>query len=348
IESFRERIQINGTYISEEDLAKELEPIRQLSDHDKIEHPTEFELITALAFAYFKHKQCDVIVLEVGLGGRFDATNVIDTPLASVITSISLDHTEILGDTIAKIAYEKCGIIKRNGVTITAPGQHPDALHVIQKTCSNQNNSLFSPELKNVKILSETIEGTTVLYNGQQLRIPLCGRHQICNFLTAFEVLSVVSKNGLPLSLQTAISGMEKVTFPARMECLCKEPLVLVDGAHNPAGISALADSIKRFFPNQPITVIMGILADKDYAICIQQIASLSSHFIALEPQNPRALALDDIRKIAEKYAKHTIACKTYQDALDKAYFLTRKNGAILICGSLYLAGPMRTLFQKK
>lgn len=342
IEDFCERIQINNQYIAHEDLADELEALLPVLEASKSEHPTEFELITALAFAYFARQNCDIVVLEVGLGGRFDATNVIPAPLVSVITSISLDHTAILGDTVKKIAFEKCGIIKQGGETVTSPGQTQGVLDVITGICKERGNALHIPRLEQAQILEENIYGTKLSYAGHLFTIPLCGRHQIANFLTAFETIRVLNTRGLHIPLQKAIDGMAQVTFPARMERLHNQPLVLLDGAHNPAGTAALADTIRRYLAGKRITVIMGMLADKDYSHGIANIAPLASRFIAVRPDSPRALDAQETARVAASCGADAVCFGSLEDAFTDAWAHTGLEDVLLICGSLYLAGPMR------
>ncbi|MFT9056531.1 MAG: folylpolyglutamate synthase/dihydrofolate synthase family protein [Ethanoligenens sp.] len=346
IEDFCERIQIDGRYIAYQELADELEQLLPYLNTGEEEHPTEFEIITALAFAYFARHSCDVVVLEVGLGGRFDATNIIHTPFASVITSISLDHTAILGGTLEKIAFEKSGIIKPGGVTITSPGQAPAVLDVISKCCAERGNALHIPQIERVEIKQESIDGTKLCYGGQPLTIPLCGRHQISNFLTAYETLRVLNTRGLDISMQKAVDGMARVTFPARMERLHTRPLILLDGAHNPAGTAALADAIKRFLAEKPITVIMGMLADKDYAKGIGNIAPLATRFIAVRPDSPRALDSCATARTASAFCANTSYFDVLEDAFTDALAHTGADDVLLICGSLYLAGPMRRIVR--
>lgn len=346
IEDFCERIQINGRYIGHAELANELETLIPFLEASEEEHPTEFEIITALAFAYFARQNCDVVVLEVGLGGRFDATNVIPAPLASVITSISLDHTAILGDTVEKIAFEKCGIIKSGGVTVTSPGHASGALKVIARICEERGNALHIPQLEQAQILKEDIYGTTLSYAGHFLSIPLCGRHQISNFLTAFETIRVLNARGMHVPLQKAIDGMARVAFPARMERLHNRPLVLLDGAHNPAGTAALADTIRRYLAGKRITVIMGMLADKDYRHGIANIAPLASRFIAVRPDSPRALNPHETARAAASFGADAVCFDSLEDAFTDAWTHTGAEDVLLICGSLYLAGPMRHIVR--
>lgn len=346
IEDFCERIQIDGQMIAHEELADELSRLLPHLDQEDYEHPTEFELITALAFAYFARHACDVVVLEVGLGGRFDATNIIDTPLVSVITSISLDHTAILGDTVEQIAFEKCGIIKAGGVTVTSPEQATGAQNVISRICSERGNPLIIPNLKQAHIQQEDLSGTKLIYKDQPLSIPLCGHHQVINFLTAYEAICALNTRGLTIPLQKAADGMAHVSFPARMERLHDQPLILLDGAHNPAGTAALADTIRRFLANRRLTVIMGMLADKEYRKGIGHIAPLASRFLAVRPDSPRALDPQETARVASTFCAESRACATLEEAFNDAWAHRVSSDVILVCGSLYLAGPMRRLIQ--
>lgn len=341
VTDFRERIQIDGEYITPADLTAGVEHIKPIIEElaRSYEQPTEFEIITALALNYYKEKGCDAVVLEVGLGGRFDATNIIKKPLVSVITTISYDHTDILGDTLDKIAFEKSGIIKEGCATVTSPGQAPEALSVIKDICVKRYNKLVIPEIGSVKILNEGIGGTDILYDSQHIHIPLAGRHQICNFITAYETLNLLRSN-FDISDENIAQGMAKVKFPARLEVLNKQPLILLDGAHNPSGASALADSIGRYLKEKPV-VIMGMLADKDYKTAIEIVAPLAKAFIAVRPDSPRSLDPKATAEVAGNYCGNTTFSEDYKQALHSA--VESSQGApIIICGSLYLAGGMR------
>jgi dihydrofolate synthase/folylpolyglutamate synthase len=347
VNDFCERIQINGEKIPHNELAAETERIMPYVEKasESCGQVTEFELITALAFDYFKRQNCGLVVLEVGLGGRFDATNIIDKPLVSVITSISYDHTAILGNTLAKIAFEKCGIIKNGGITVTSPSQNPEALEVIMRTCAERANTLIMPSLSSVKILSEDILGTSIDYGGMNLHIPLAGRHQIENFTTAVETIRALRQQGINIKDEEITEGMSKLHFAARTEILCKNPLVLLDGAHNPSGAAALADTLKRYLKQKPV-LIMGMLADKDYETSIAALAPIAKDLIAVKPDSPRALEPEKTALTAKKYCKNVSYCYDYSEAFCRALNLAG-DAPIVICGSLYLAGGMRSIVLK-
>ncbi|MBW7573778.1 bifunctional folylpolyglutamate synthase/dihydrofolate synthase [Caproiciproducens sp. AGMB10547] len=344
VTDFCERMQINGEMIGHEELSALVEKIfplvEQMAANGEI--ITEFELITALAMEWFAQEQCDVVVLEVGLGGRLDATNVISTPLVSVITSISLDHTAILGDTLAKIAYEKCGIIKDNGVTVCYPGQNPEALAVIRSTAEERKNRLVIADTDSVEVLSMNISGTGLEYRGLLVSLPFIGEHQIKNAVTALAVIEELKKMGYHIADHSIEAGFSSASFPARMEVLSADPLIVLDGAHNPDGTAALAGAVKKYLGNKKIIAIAGMLADKDVSGAVGNFTGLFSRVFTLAPNSPRAL---DAKALAEKFQSIGANAEPTENAdaaLAKALSLLNADSALLICGSLYLAGDIR------
>jgi dihydrofolate synthase/folylpolyglutamate synthase len=344
---FCERIQIDGQKISEADVAAEIGYIKPLVEKvaESFEHPTEFEIITAAAFDYFKKQSLDVVVLEVGLGGRFDATNIIKSPLAAVVTSISLDHVDVLGGTLRKITAEKCGIIKEGAVAVSSPDQAPEALDVIKKTCDCKGCQLVIPDLNLARVLNESINGLDMEYKGRRLHIPLAGTHQVNNFTTAYEALDALrGQFGYEIGDEDIVKGFAAVRFPARMEILGRNPLVILDGAHNLAGMRALADSVVKYLKPRTLAVIMGMLGDKDYLGSIALIAPLADSFTAVTPKSTRALDADKTAEIAAKFCGRVRSerdpVKAFREALSDA----GNDGAVLICGSLYLASEMRKI----
>lgn len=351
VTDFCERIQIDGRMISHKELAAVTEkiiPLAQSVAHS-IEALNEFEIVTAIALDYYRSQGCDAVVFEVGLGGRFDATNVIGTPLVSVITPISYDHTEILGDTLGKIAFEKCGIIKPGGVTVTSPGQREEAFEVIRDTALRRKNALIIPDITQAKTIREDITGSDIEYRGVKLRIPLCGKHQIANFITAYESVKAACKRlGRTISDEAIREGFAEVSIPARLETLSKSPLVLLDGGHNPSAIDVLTGVMDRYLTGRKITAVMGICRDKDYEKAIPAVARRAAHFIAIRPDSPRALEAEETVSAASAYCDDCRPCDDMRKALDTALEFAGPDGAVVICGSFYLAGPMRDLAVKK
>lgn len=344
VSDFCERMQINGEVIPHAELAELVEAtfplVEQMAQNGEI--ITEFEFITAIAMQWFAQKHCDVVVLEVGLGGRLDATNVINTPLVSVIASISLDHTAILGDTVEKIAYEKCGIIKENGVTVCYPDQPPQALEVIRKIAEERHNRFVLAGMNSVVKLSANITGTGLEYRGLLIHLPFIGEHQVKNAVTALAALEVLKQTEFHIADHSFEAGFSSASFPARLELLSLSPLVLLDGAHNPDGTAALAAAVKRYLGGKKVFAVMGMLADKDVTAAVKNLSGLFSHVITLTPSNPRAMSAQEMAKLWRTLGTDADAADSVDEALQKAFSLADGDGAVVICGSLYLAGEVR------
>lgn len=344
--TFRERIQVDGQMIPEEEMAKLCEEI-QLAVEKMTQSgiaPAEFEVVTALGMLWFAKQNCDVVCLEVGLGGRLDATNVIDQSLVSVICAIGYDHTQILGDTLQKIAFEKCGILKPGGICVSYPQQDPEALAEIMAQCAQKENRLIIPNAKSVEICTESILGSRFYYHGLTFELPLAGRHQIYNFLTAFSAIEAVKLQGFAISDKNITDGIAKVVFPARMEQISVEPLVILDGAHNLQGCEALAKAMP-LTPKKKV-VIMGMLRDKDWLHAAARIAQEAEMFFAVSPENPRALPAGELAAAIEGIAGKVKAFSTIESAVDAALPLLEKDAALFCCGSLYLASQARPILM--
>lgn len=349
--SYRDSMYVNGVMISKEEFAKTIDVIK-----NKVEilaargiYPTEFEILTAAAFLWFKTKGCDVSVIETGMGGRLDATNVIEKPLVSIITAISRDHTAILGDTIADIAREKCGIVKPAGITACYPIQEAAAWEVIKKAVQEKNNKLVIPQIDNLNYVEHGLLGSDISYNGVEFHLPLLGKHQAINAITALEaVLSLKKYYNIVITEEQLKNGMEIVCMPARQEVLKKKPLILLDGAHNLQGIEALAHTMKNNLNSKKTVVVMGMLKDKQYEKCIKEIALLCEKFIAVRPESERALDQKITAQAAAKFCGDVSEFDDYGKAYADAVRFTGKDGAVVICGSLYLAGPIRKLILGK
>lgn len=340
--NFRERIQINGEYIKEKELANltyEISKIVPEVEKEVEDNITEFEFITALMFAYFKEQNCDVVILEVGLGGRLDSTNVITKPLASVITQIALDHIVVLGDTIDKIAYEKCGIIKADCPVITTSHQNPRALPVIEKIAKDKNSPLKIAHIslaENVKIAPY---GSEFTYKGMNITVNLAGRHQIENMTAAAETALA-----LGVSKTAIVRGIANTKFPARLEILSRSPLVILDGAHNENGADVLANYLDEH-KLTPVTLI-GMMADKNCEAVVKKIASRSKAVFAVKVEgNPRTETAENLSQIAGEYCVNSFTAENYGYALSLAFQRCKKtNLPLLICGSLYLASDIRDM----
>lgn len=347
---FRERLQINGKMIEKEDFAELMDKIKPLVEKLSAENlqPTEFEVITAAAFLYFAEQKCDVVVLEVGLGGLLDSTNVIRTPLVSVIASVSMDHMNILGNTLGEIAEQKCGIIKENGVTVSYPLQQEEVLNKIRETSNSKNNKLLIPDMRNVNVIEQTISGTYIMYNNLELNIKLIGNHQIANCITAVTAVLAAKDRGLTkIDEKSIILGVSSARIPARMEVFDGKPLVILDGAHNADGIEVLAEGLKKYLSGRKIHAVMGMMADKEYLIALKEILPLCESLITTTPSNPRALSADDLMKCALPYGKKCTAINDPKEAYLYALKNTPPEDVLLVCGSLYLASDVRSVISE-
>ena len=338
--AFNERIQINGEYISDSELAEYTKFVKKAAEKIATEdNPiTEFEFITALSFKYFADKACDIVVLEVGLGGRLDATNVIKAPLASVITRLDLDHTAILGDTIEKIAAEKCGIIKKGSHVITTADNDAKALEVIEKTSDYQSCSYTLTNPKQAEIIENSIKGQAFKYKNYLYNIKLLGKHQVSNALTAIETVEKAFPN---IPKNVIAKGLLKTDFPARCEVISKDPVLILDGSHNPNGTAALNEVLNELKINDA-TAIVGFMADKDVKYAIGKVANHFSKMITVEVgSNPRTMSANELAEICEGFCSDSVAANSYMEAISLAKMA---NKPIIVFGSLYLSSDIRPL----
>lgn len=345
ITDFRERIQINGEMISKKVLAEAVEStfplIEQLQSEGIV--ITEFEYVNALEFYIHANENCDVVVLETGMGGLLDCTNVIKPPLCSVITTIGLDHTAVLGDTIEKIASQKCGIIKSGSAAVTSV-QDENAMNVIEQTANRLDVPLVKSESIKISVKSESLEGSVFEYNGREISLGLAGEHQLENAKTALAALESVRSRGLlEISNDNISKGISKAVNPARLELLSKNPVVILDGAHNPNGIEALKSAVKKFLDDKKIICIMGMLSDKDIDSSIRLLEGVFESVYTVPVDNPRAISSQELAEKCRGCFKTVTAFDSAEKAFDKAFDEAQKSGkAVLICGSLYLAGEIR------
>lgn len=341
VTDFRERIQLNGEMIEENELADCVEKVKTAIEiiSEKGIQPTEFEAVTAAAFVYFKKKKCDYVVLEVGLGGRLDSTNIIDQSCVSVITSVSFDHTAILGDTIEKIASEKAGIIRENGKTVIYPFQDLSALNVIKGVCEKKNNSVSFPDLSALTIGEETLFGTEIEYKNLKFNLKLAGKHMVYNAVTAIEA---VFSSGIDLDDKKTVEGIESTVMPARMELIKGNPVILLDGGHNEGCAKALSEFLAKHLSGKKIIMLSSMMADKDYNSYLSKVAVSADIFIATKANVPRSLDSDELMKNAEKYCNNCISNSNLAEAVEKALTLINDECALVVCGSFYLAGEIR------
>ena len=333
---FRERIQIDGEFIAKSDLARLTERVRTAVNGN--DYLTEFEFITVLAFLYFGEKNCDVVVLETGLGGRLDATNVIEKPLVSVITRIGLDHTKVLGDTVPLITAEKCGIIKNCSPVVTPASQLPEALAVIENSCREKQSPLFKVETPSFSSLSPF--ETCIDMDGNKYNLGLTGAYQAENAVLA----AAAVKAAFPKIGQKDLkNGLENARFPARFEVISRNPLVILDGAHNPCGAAALATALKNTGLSR-LVAVCGMMADKEVSRVLETVSPFLSSVVCLSvTSNMRSLPGEKLAEKASAFCPSS-AANSCDEALNSAAETLKKENAegILVFGSLYLAGEIR------
>lgn len=360
LEDFRERIMVNGVMIPVQSLCRLARQVRAACQDmvsEGHEHPVQFELITAIAFLYFAEASCQYVSLEVGLGGRYDATNVV-VPDVSVITTVSLDHTEVLGNTLPEIAFEKAGIIKM-GVPVVTGVTEKAALDVIRAEATRAGSNLIvvgsSPGYDVTwDETSYSIEGQAISVRGpgfqyENLRIPLLGRHQQLNAAVALSALNVLRRSGVDLAEDAIRQGMASTVWPGRLEVMSRAPLVILDGAHNPDGARMLKDFL-RDVPRKRLICVLGVLGDKLYRQITDSISPLCDHIITTTPSSPRALPPDQLAREVKRvnaYADIEIEPEPAR-AIDRAMAIASSDDLVLCCGSLYLVGPIRAHLRSR
>ena len=347
ISEFNERIRFNGENISNEDLIEVTEFIKPIADamEDK---PTEFELITAIGFEYFKRKGCDTVILEAGLGGRLDSTNIIKTPILSVITGIALEHTEILGDTVEKIAAEKAGIIKA-GVPVIFGGNDEAAGRVIAQKALEMGSSYEKVDRSSLKIEKADLDGSVFSFNQRSsLKIPLLGTYQTYNAANVLTAVDVLQKNGYDISENAIKIGLSKAKWSARFEIISKNPLVIYDGAHNPQGVDNAVKSVLQYFEGERVCIISGVMKDKDYTYMAERIASVAHKVFTVTPDNPRSLDAKEYAKVFSKLSIDSEGYSTIDKAAEAAVKYCKDNGKALVClGSLYMYADVKAAILK-
>ncbi len=343
IVDFRERIQINGEMISEETLNDAVEKTFPIIEKLRAEGCiiTEFEYVMALEFYIHKNAGCDVVVLETGMGGLLDCTNVIKPPLCTVITKIGLDHTAVLGDTIEEITLQKCGIIKNGSPAVTA-SQLDEAMAVIEKNCVDKNVRLIKSEDINLNVLSETIYSTVFEYNKLKIELNFIGEHQLENAKNALACIEVLREN-YTISDDNIIDGFKNAVNPARFELMSENPLIILDGAHNPDGINALKNAVEKYNPKKSAVLILGMLADKDSKSSIKILKGLFDTVYTVPVNNPRTLSSEKLAWECKPYFKNVKVFGDVKSALDSAVTYAEETDSLLvIAGSLYMASEVR------
>ena len=359
IEDFRERIQVCGEYITEEALCRITARVRDAADSME-DHPSQFEIITAIGLLYFAEKNCNIVVLEVGLGGIFDSTNVIDAPEVAVITNIGLEHTEYLGNTLAEIARNKCGIIK-SGADVVCYENAAEVMDVVRRVCEEKGCPLHIARYSRIQLIEKGLEGQTFRFLHDQapasqdiaisadepLRLGLLGEYQLHNAATALTIVEALRGRGWKIPQEAVCQGLAEVRWPARFEVLSRHPLFILDGGHNPQCAEALAESLREYLPdrNSDLTdresdlpgrkadlgkkavFLMGMLADKDYRAVIDIISPFAAGFVCLTPDSPRALPAEKLAAELQERGFYAKPCGTAAEGIKEALSLAVRLG---------------------
>ena len=352
IQEFGERIQINGENIPGERLAEITEWVKAIADAME-DHPSQFELVTAIALQYYREENCDIVVLEVGMGGALDSTNAIDAPEVAVITNIGLEHTEYLGNTLEEIAATKGGIIKA-GSRCVCYDSAPEVVSTIQGICEGLEVPLTLTDYSRIGFISGDLKGQVFTWEERpeggapiqtEYRLPLLGKHQLHNAAVVLETVENLRARGWDISEDSVRRGLAEVKWPARFEVLSFDPLFILDGGHNPQCAEALTDALKQYLEGRRIVFLLGVLADKDYETILDMMMPFADEFVCVTPLSDRALPAEDLAQvIAGKGGKASVA-SDISTGVTKALELTSDGRCVVAFGSLYLAGAVRTVF---
>lgn len=344
---FHERMQVNGAEISDEELGEITQFVKPLAEAME-DHPTEFELVTAIAMEFFARKHCDIVVLEAGMGGAMDSTNVIHAPEVAVFTNIGLDHTEYLGNTLEAIAETKAGIIKEGTQVVYYPvSESVDAVY--HRIAREKHVPVHPAQFDAITPKTHSLEGQTFDYRERKdLFLPLLGSHQLYNAAVAVTVADVLKGRGWRITEENLRDGLRDVRWPGRFELLRKDPVFVVDGGHNPQCMAALARNLREYLPGVPLTALTGVLADKDYVDMYRLVEPYITRFVAVTPGNPRALPAAKLAETLAQFGKPVCTCETVKEGVEKAISLTGAGEAVIAFGSLYMVGEIRDAAMEK
>ena len=341
---FNERMQINGRQIEDDDLARIMTEIQPVADAME-EHPTEFEVMTAAAFKWYAENECDIVVLECGMGGRDDATNVIKSPEVAVIMNIGLDHTHVLGNTVEEIAENKAGIIKGDCQTVIY--QQQDSVEkIIKERCEQQGAQLRIADFEDIEPEFDSIEGQVFTYKGNQYAIPLLGAHQRRNASVVIEVAEALREKGYSIDQDELEHGLYSVFWPARFEVVNEDPYFVVDGGHNPQCATTVVENLADYFPDMKHIMLVGVLKDKDYESLFRILNLAADEYVCVTPASERALDAKDLAEHLKKYNKNVTVCQSIEDGVFTAQEIAKeKEGMVCAVGSLYMSGTIRDCF---
>ncbi len=343
---FNERMQVNGEPISDKELVDITAWVRPLAQSME-ESPTEFELVSCIAFEYFKRNACDIVVLEVGMGGALDSTNVISAPEVAVITNIGLDHTEVLGNTVEEIALTKAGIFKTGCDAVVYRGT-PSVEAVFEQVCAEKNISLTKADFEGLQLISHGLEGQTFHCGARKnIFLPLLGDHQLHNAAVVLAIADALIARGWKISEENIYDGIATVSWPGRFDIMQKEPLFIIDGGHNPQCIDALVKNIQDYLSDKRVIALTGVLADKDYADMYRPVMDLVEEFVCITPPNPRRLDANLLAQYLMQAGAKATACGSILEGVQTAIDKAGSDGAVLCFGSLYTIGDIRNALEE-
>ena len=351
--SYREIWQINGKAVSEEAYAALMEKVKTacLTLTEKgLPHPTSFEIETVAAFLYFKEENCDLVLLETGMGGNLDATNIIKNTKLAVLVSISMDHMSFLGNTLEEIAQKKAGIIKPGCRTVTTR-QKSEAIKVITKTCEQLGVSCTIADPDEAVLGQESVFGQSFTYEGQKFDISLAGVYQKENAVLALKALEILDELGWHTTMEQRKDGLSHTSWKGRFTVICRKPLFIVDGAHNAGAADKMEESIRHYFNGKKLIYIMGVFADKEYKIVLEKTAHFAEKIYTIEtPDNPRALPAEELAKAAREFNPGAESTKSIADAVEKAFAYAGddENSVILAFGSLSFIGDLTRAVEER
>jgi len=341
---FHERMQVNGEMITDHELAEITEQVKPHAEA-MVDHPTEFELVTAIAMIYFLQKKCDIVILEVGMGGQWDSTNVIQTPEAAVLCKIGLGHVQVLGSTLQEIAETKAGIIKGGDVIV----YRTEVEHVFAEKCAQTGAQLHLADFDSIKLQHADFSGQCFDHGERKaLFLPLLGEHQRRNAAVVLKTVDVLRHKGWILPEQAVREGLQKTCWAGRFELVSRDPVFFVDGGHNVQCMQALVRNIQDHLPECPITALTGVMADKDVSQMYQIVAPYVSRWVTVTPDNPRAMEAEELAQELRQFGKPVTACQSVEEGVKTAISQTSASGAVVAFGSLYMVGAIRSAVKNR
>lgn len=344
---YNERMQIDGVPISDEDFVEAASQVQRVCEQLG-GVPIVFEVLTLMALWYFAQQHCDIVVLEVGIGGLLDSTNVIPSPKAAIITQLGMDHTETLGNTLEEIAAQKGGIVKEGTPTVMAL-QEPSAVAIVQQICDKHHAPLALADPERLRVLDASVAGQMLEDREYgKLKLPLAGEHQRKNAANVLEAVAMLRTQGYHINDDDVREGIAKTVWPARFERLSTAPDFILDGGHNPQCLHAATAALREYYPGQKVVFLVGMMADKDTDHMLAEMASIAKSFVCIRPDSPRAMQPQLLaQQLTERFHLPACACGNVREGIAEATRQAGKEGVVCALGSLYLAGEVRAAFGR-